>query len=313
MRLVTFATDGEARLGALLGAHVLDLPAAYAAWARTSAAGQPSLAPAAFPTTLLGFLQAGEPARDAAAQALAFAGESETLAAFTRLGLARAADAVTYLPPVTQPGKIICLGQNYRQHAREMGGPPPEYPMLFAKYNNTLIGHRQAIVLPRVSSKVDYEAELVVVIGRTGKDIPAERALDYIAGYSIFNDVSVRDYQHRTAQFLQGKTFDTSGPFGPAVVTLGEIADPNALPVTLRLNGTIMQESNTSDLIFDVPTLIAYISQIMTLDPGDLIVTGTPGGVGVARDPQVFLAPGDVVQIEIGGVGTLENSVQAPR
>jgi acylpyruvate hydrolase len=262
---------------------------------------------------MLAFLQAGESAKEAAGQALAFATEGDNLAALKQVGLAHPVAEVEFLPPVPRPGKIICLGLNYHTHAAEVGREPPQYPMIFAKFANTLIGHRQPIVLPTVSKMVDYEAEMVVVMGRTGKDIKLEAAFDYIAGYAIFNDISIRDYQRRTSQSLQGKTFDGSGPLGPALVTADEISDPQALDITLRLNDKVMQHSNTSDLIFNIPTILHYLSQFMTLEPGDLISTGTPGGVGFARDPQVFLKPGDEVQVEISELGILENRVVEPK
>jgi acylpyruvate hydrolase len=194
-----------------------------------------------------------------------------------------------------------------------MGGDPlPQYPTLFAKFSNTLIGHHAPIVLPACSSMVDYEAELAVVIGRRGRNIPVESAMDYVAGYTIFNDVSVRDWQRRTPQWLQGKTFDGAGPCGPFLVTLDELNDPQSLDVTLKLNGQVMQQSNTTQFIFAIPHLIHYISEIVTLEPGDMIATGTPSGVGFARNPQVFLKPGDQVEIEISGVGVLQNPVTVP-
>jgi acylpyruvate hydrolase len=259
---------------------------------------------------MLALLQAGDEARTGAADVLAFAADQEHFAEFTRAGLVYGANNVDFLPPIPRPGKIVCLGHNYRRHIAEMGSAMPEYPVLFAKFSNTLIGHSQPIVLPKVSQMVDYEAELALVIGRRGKDIPqTQEAFTYLAGYTIFNDVSVRDYQRRTVQWLQGKTFDGSGPIGPALVTSDEVADPNAFDVMLRLNGEVMQQANTNDFIFDIPTILAYISQIMTLEPGDIIATGTPSGVGSARKPPVFLKAGDRVQIEISGLGMLENPV----
>lgn len=317
MRLVTFAVAGDARLGALLGDVVVDLGGAYAAWQRMAspadAGGAAAVELGIFPFTMVSFLQAGVPAREVATHALGFAAEPQNLAALTRLGMVFPADQVTYLPPILRPGKILCLGQNYRKHVEEMGRELPAYPVLFAKFANTLTGHRQPIVLPRVSERVDYEGELAIVIGRRGKDIPKEEAFDYIAGFAPFNDVSVRDYQFRTSQWMQGKNFDTSGPMGPAIVTLDEIRTPESLDLTTRLNGAVMQQANTSDFIFDIPAMIAYISQILTLDVGDIISTGTPGGVGDARKPPVYLKPGDVVQVEIAQVGTLENPVVAPQ
>jgi acylpyruvate hydrolase len=311
MRLVTFTTTGEARLGAQLDPYIIDLPETYLAWLRVSRTAPASVA-SFLPPALLEFLQAGAVAKEAAQQALTFAADRDNLAALLRLGLAYPAAEVTFLPPVLRPGKIVCLGLNYRSHVAETGRELPAYPVLFAKFANTLIGHRQPIVLPTVSQRVDYEAELAIIIGRTGKDIAPEATFDYIAGYTIFNDVSVRDYQRRTIQFLQGKTFDSAGPIGPALVTADEVSNPQALDLSLRLNGQVMQQANTADFIFDIPTIIHYLSQIMTLEPGDVIATGTPGGVGYARDPQVFLRPGDRIEIEIGELGVLENPVVGP-
>ncbi len=315
MRLVTFSVAGDARLGALLGESVVDLGGAYAAWQRMANPADAGGAAAAelgiFPFMMVSFLQAGAAAREVATQALAFAAEPENLAALTRLGVAFPADQVTHLPPILRPNKIICLGQNYRKHVEEMGREAPKYPVLFAKFATTLVGHRQPIVLPGVSQRVDYEGELAIIIGRRGKAIAPQNAFDHIAGFAPFNDVSVRDYQFRTSQWMQGKNFDTSGPMG-AITTLDEIPDPRALELTTRLNGAVMQQANTSDFIFDIPTMISYISQILTLEVGDIISTGTPSGVGDARKPPVYLKAGDVVQIEIAGVGTLENPVVAP-
>jgi acylpyruvate hydrolase len=311
LRIVTFAINGRVRLGAWVNNHIIDLPETYQAWQRTQSA-QAATDLSEFPPGALELLQAGPPAYQAASQAIAFAADSDNLTALARLGLAYAAANVEFRPPIPRPGKIICLGHNYRRHVLEMGQELPKYPVIFAKFANTLIGHHQPIILPAVSTQVDYEAEMVIVIGRTGKDIQPETAFDYIVGYTIFNDVSVRDFQRRTPQWLQGKTFDGSGPIGPALVTADEVSDPQALDITLRLNGQVMQQSNTADFIFNIPTIIQFLSQIMTLEPGDLIATGTPSGVGFARQPQVFLKPGDVVQIEISQLGVLENPVVAP-
>ncbi len=302
MRLITFSiADGE-RFGAHVGKHIIDLVTAHAEMNGDNQT--------AFPITTLEFLRRGAAAHAAVNQVLDYAQDADN---FIRLQASNAVfdeAEITYLPPVTRPGKIICIGQNYRAHVTEMGhGKPPGFPLFFAKYANTLVGHKGEIVLPRVSHKVDYDAELVVVLGRTGKHIAKEVALDYVGGYMNFNDVSVRDYQRRTSQFLQGKTFDTTGPAGAALVTKDEIKDPHNLEVQLRLNDETMQHGTTADFIFDIPTIINYLSDIMTLEPGDMIATGTPSGVGFARDPQVFLKAGDTIEIQISGLGVLRNSV----
>lgn len=215
------------------------------------------------------------------------------------------------LAPVPDPQKIVCLGLNYADHAAESGMEAPSEPVLFSKFSSALIGHGEEIVLPRISSEVDYEAELVVVIGRQGRDIARDQALSHVAGYAVGHDVSARDWQlgKPGKQWLAGKTFDTFAPIGPELVMSDEVADPHALGVRLRLNGRTMQDSNTNQLIFKIDEIITYLSQIVTLEPGDLIFTGTPPGVGMARKPPVWLQPGDIVEVEIDGLGTLRNPV----
>jgi acylpyruvate hydrolase len=218
--------------------------------------------------------------------------------------------AVTLLPPVARPPKILCVGLNYEDHLNEVGLKRPEYPEIFARFATSLIGHGAVISRPPESNKLDYEAELAVVIGLGGRRIAKDAALDHIAGYSIFNDATLRDYQIRTPQWTVGKNFDRTGAFGPWLVT------PDALPrgaeglrIQGRLNGQTVQDSNTSFLIFNVATLIALLSTTMTLEPGDVIITGTPGGVGVSRNPKLFMKPGDVFEAEIEQIGTLSNPV----
>jgi len=211
-------------------------------------------------------------------------------------------------PPVPDPDKIICLGFNYRSHAEEADFEPPKFPMLFAKFRNTLIGPTDSIELTNLSKEIDYEGELAVVIGKQCKHVSEENALDYVAGYMVLNDVSARDLQFRTGQFLSGKTLDTFAPCGPTLV-IGEISDPQNLDITTHINGQVFQQSNTRNMIFSVPFTIAYISRLMTLEPGDIISTGTPEGVGFKRKPPVFLHSGDVVEIEIEGIGKLKNPV----
>jgi 2-keto-4-pentenoate hydratase/2-oxohepta-3-ene-1,7-dioic acid hydratase in catechol pathway len=223
------------------------------------------------------------------------------------------AEQVRLLPPVPDPAKIICLGLNYRDHAKESGATVPRDPVLFSKYATALIGPKQPIVLPAVSSEVDYEAELVVVVGKRGRHLSAETALDYVAGYTIGHDVSARDWQLKKdgKQWMVGKTFDTFAPTGPHLVTVDEIPDPHRLGIRLRRNGLTMQDSNTAEMIFSVEKVLAYLSTVFTLEPGDLIFTGTPSGVGFTRQPPVFLRPGDVVEVEIDQLGVLRNPVVA--
>ncbi len=217
---------------------------------------------------------------------------------------------VEYLPPFPAPGKIVCVGLNYRDHAAERGFQAPAYPAFFARFGSSLVGHRAPIVRPAVSEALDYEGELVAVIGKPGRNIAKERALEHVAGYSIFNDASVRDYQYKSPQWTIGKNFDGTGGSGPMFVTADELP-PGAkgLRIETRLNGTVMQRASTADMIFDVGTLVSLVSDAMLLGPGDLIVTGTPGGVGFARDPKVFMKPGDVCEVEIEGIGVLMNPV----
>jgi 2-keto-4-pentenoate hydratase/2-oxohepta-3-ene-1,7-dioic acid hydratase in catechol pathway len=225
-----------------------------------------------------------------------------------------AANAVKILPPIPDPGKILCIGLNYRDHAIEGGKAIPQEPVLFSKFSNTLIAHGEAIVVPKVAQKVDYEAELVVVIGKTGKHIPnSAEAFEYVGGYTCGHDVSARDWQFRgeEKQWIIGKTFDTFAPIGPVLVTADEIPDPHRLQVQLRLNGTTLQNSNTKEFIFGIPHLIWFLSQVVTLEPGDLIFTGTPPGVGIARKPPVLLKAGDVAEVEIEKIGVLKNPVVA--
>ncbi len=221
------------------------------------------------------------------------------------------AGAAKLLPPIPDPPKIVCLGLNYRDHAAESGAPIPRDPVLFSKYATALIGQGEPIVLPAVSQEVDYEAELVIVVGKRGRHLSADAAPDYVAGYTIGHDVSARDWQLKKdgKQWMVGKTFDTFAPTGPVLVTADEVPDPHGLGIRLRLNGQTMQDSSTSQMIFNVGATLAYLSQVFTLEPGDLIFTGTPPGVGFARKPPVFLKGGDVVEVEIDRLGVLRNPV----
>lgn len=220
--------------------------------------------------------------------------------------------SLKFLPPVAKPPKIICLGLNYRDHAEEAGLGIPEFPVLFGRFASSLIGHGAPIILPKASEQLDWEAELVVVLSKGGKNIAEADALDHVAGYSVFNDASIRDYQLRTPQWTAGKNFDDTGAFGPWLVTPDEVPDGAAgLKIECRVNGEVMQSSNTGNLIFTVANTIHLLSTFMTLEAGDVIVMGTPGGVGVARDPQVWMKAGDVCEVEIEGIGLLKNTVVA--
>jgi len=226
-------------------------------------------------------------------------------------GLRVSLDGVRLCPPIPRPGKIICVGRNYAEHARERGSEIPTQPIFFLKSNNTICGPGDPIVIPPTSQQVDYEAEFVVVIGKGGKNIPEDRAYEHVAGYMLMNDVSARDMQSADKQWFRGKSCDTFAPIGPWIVTKDEIPDPHALRISLTLNGQTMQDSNTSNMIFKIPFLISYLSKSMTLEPGDIISTGTPEGVGASRTPPVFLQPGDSVSVTVEKIGTLTNPVAA--
>jgi 2-keto-4-pentenoate hydratase/2-oxohepta-3-ene-1,7-dioic acid hydratase in catechol pathway len=218
--------------------------------------------------------------------------------------------AITLLPPIPDPDKIIGFGLNYREHVIESGQPIPEHPSVFLRLANTLVGHGAPLIVPRLSIQLDYEVELAIVIGKAGRHVPAAHALDYVAGYSCFNDASVRDIQF-THSLTVGKNFPATGGFGPWIVTRDEIPDPGRLVVKTRVNGVEVQNGNTDDLIFDVPAMVAYVSSFTSLAPGDVIATGTPQGVGFARKPPLWLKPDDVVEVEVEGVGVLRNPVIA--
>ena len=218
---------------------------------------------------------------------------------------------VKILPPIAKPDKIICVGLNYFDHCKETGMEPPESPVIFSKYANAIAGHNDAIEIPINSTEVDFEAELAFVIGKEAKRVSEEEADDYVFGYTIMNDISARDLQFQDGQWSRGKTADTFAPFGPVIVTKDEVGDPHNLAISLELNGEIMQDSNTSNLIFTVPKIISFLSQSMTLMPGDLIATGTPPGVGMGRNPKIWLKNGDRMNVSIEKIGTLSNHVIA--
>jgi acylpyruvate hydrolase len=236
----------------------------------------------------------------------ALAGAGKILASGRVIDLA----TVKKLPPLRAPEKIICVGLNYREHSAESGFTQPDYPTLFNRFNSTLIGDGAPIVRPRVSVQLDYEGELVAVIGKTGRNISVGDALQHVIGYSIFNDASIRDYQFKSPQWTIGKNFDDTGPFGPCLVTADELPPGGKdLRLETRLNGKVVQQASTNDMVFDVATLISIISEAMTLRSGDVIVTGTPSGVGASRKPPLWMRPGDIVEVEIEKIGCLSNPV----
>ena len=281
MRLIAFKNSaGHTRLGARSGDEVVDLTAA------------------GLPATLDELLRQGDPGMAAAHAALAAKAHCLPLA------------SIIYLPPVQNPAKAFAIGLNYKDHAAESKFDLPKHPVIFQRFVSSWVAHNAPIVRPQVSHQFDYEAELVAVIGKGGRYIPKYKALEPVAGYSVFNDGSIRDYQMRTGPWLWGKNFDHTGGFGPEFVTADELpAGAVGLNIQCRLNGAVLQNANTRDMIFDVATLVAACSEGMALQPGDIIITGTPSGVGVARKPQVWMRPGDVCEIEVEGVGVLRNPV----
>ena len=216
---------------------------------------------------------------------------------------------ITLLPVIPNPGKILCVGHNYESHRQETGRAKVSHPSIFTRFADTLVAHGAAIVRPRASIQLDYEAELAIIIGRHGRAIAEDDALAHIAGYACFNDASVRDWQWHTTQFAPGKNFPGTGGFGPRLVTPDEVGDLSDVRVVSRLNGTVMQDQPVRDMIFSIPRIIAYVSVFTRLEPGDVIATGTPGGVGAKREPPVWMKPGDVIEIDVGPVGTLSNTI----
>ncbi len=282
MRLISFKSEGAARAGVLAGGRVLD--------AGTLLGGGPR--------TLRELLEADELEPLAAA-----AGGTDPEAADTPLA------GVELLPPLPDPDKIVCIGLNYAAHAAEAGIEPPPAPTFFTKYRNALVPDGAAVPIPAATSKLDFEAEVAFVVGRTAKEVAVGDALSHIAGYTLLNDLSARDLQFQTSQWNPGKVFDGAGPCGPALVTADEIADPAAIGIALDLNGERMQEATTADLIFPIPELLAHLSTLMTLVPGDIVSTGTPAGVGSTRRPRVWLAAGDELVVSSPQLGELRTTI----
>jgi 2-keto-4-pentenoate hydratase/2-oxohepta-3-ene-1,7-dioic acid hydratase in catechol pathway len=287
MHLVTYSQGKAARLGLVAGTDVIDLHAADAA----------------LPAKMRRFLEAGPAAMGRAAAVLEGwrAGRLSPSAMHTLEGL-------TLLPPVPEPSKVVAVGQNYWDHCRETGKEPPKIPILFAKLPTSVIGPGGIITWdPALTSEVDYEAELAVVIGRRARNVPASRAFEFVAGYSCANDVTARNLQRGDGQWVRGKSLDTFCPMGPWLVTRDEVADPGKLAIACRLNGEAVQDSSTAEMIFNIPTLVEFVTRAFTLLPGDVLLTGTPHGTGAFRKPPLFLKDGDVVEVAIEKVGVLRN------
>jgi len=280
MKLVTFTHNNEARVGAVVDGFVVD-----------------SKNNTKIPATMLEFLSAGSSALDAMQQQIDSGND--------RI----AQDQVKLLAPVPRPGKYLAISLNYPDHISETGRDKPEYPTFFTKQGTCVIGHGDAIHRPKVSDKLDYEGELAFVIGKRCRHVPVDKAREVIAGFTIANDVSVRDWQIRSPTFTLGKSFDTHGPLGPWIVTSDEISDPHNLNLKTWIDDELRQDSNTRHMIFNCYEMIAYLSQAMTLEPGDVIATGTPSGVGVKMKPRGYMLPGQTARIEIEGIGTLVNPV----
>ncbi|MDF2050430.1 fumarylacetoacetate hydrolase family protein [Arthrobacter sp. Cr_A7] len=308
-KLINYIYRGERRLGTVKDGVVTDINRAYAALRRSEGeTAHAELAAAHVPSDPLKFLQLGSKALEATKEALHYA-EALSDEDAGQGGIVVSEGDVTLLPPITNPPKIVCVARNYGKHAAEAGKPLSEIPILFPRFAATLVPAGGNVVVPRASKEVDWEGELAVVIGQGGRHISRENAMDHVAGYSIFNDVSVRDRQFRVNQYTEGKNFHASGPFGPHLVLTDELADPHSLRITTTLNDAIVQDGSTSEMIFDIPDIIQFVSAFIELEAGDVIPMGTPAGVGFTRTPPLFLRPGDRISVAIEGLGTLTNPV----
>jgi 2-keto-4-pentenoate hydratase/2-oxohepta-3-ene-1,7-dioic acid hydratase in catechol pathway len=311
LKLVTYVHGEACRLGAMVDGRLVDLGQAWAASQESTASAVGTVEfPAGMecPADMGALLQSGEEMWRRVARVVAWA---EALPETASDALWRPLDKVRLTAPLANPSKIICVGLNYHDHCREQGLEVPQRPILFAKFPSAIVGPEDEITWPGdVSQQVDYEAELAVIIGRKGRDIPVDEAYEYVAGYTNLNDVSARDVQVADEQWIRGKSFDTFCPLGPYLATRDEVTDPHNLHIRCWVNGELRQDSNTSELVFSVPQLLAHISRTCTLMPGDIISTGTPGGVGVFLKPPVFLKSGDLVEVEIDKLGRLRNRVK---
>jgi len=284
MRFVSFDKNGDPTLGVHIGDQVVDL----------------SIAAPGLPKDLKGMLEAGDQVME----------QANTAAQSASVGAKLPFASISFHPPIANSSKIICLGLNYADHAAESGMEKPKFPTLFCRFGTSLVGHLQPVIRPKCSTLLDYEAELVAVIGKKGRHLSESDALSIVAGYSVFNDGSVRDYQMRTTQWTMGKNFDASGPCGPEFVTADELPPgASGLKIQARLNGEVLQDDNTENMVFNVSETIAILTEALTLLPGDMLVMGTPSGVGAARKPPVWMKDGDTIEIEIDKIGVLTNPV----
>jgi 2-keto-4-pentenoate hydratase/2-oxohepta-3-ene-1,7-dioic acid hydratase in catechol pathway len=307
MRLVRFSQDGHIpRLGSQLGQEqVLDLAASYSAYLTGQGVLRAAaIADALFPQSTRGFLEGGVATQEALSRML------DAVKAGKHTPVSVPASRVRLHAPIHDPGKFICIGLNYKDHAEETGNPAPKEPPIFPKWNTAILDPGEPILRPRGETRFDWEVELGVVIGKTARYVSREQALDHVYGYTVINDVSARDFQFVTSQWGAGKIGDTLAPAGPCIADRTEIPDPHVLDLKTWVNGTLMQNGSTRNFIFDVRYVVSYLSQILTLHPGDLIATGTPAGVGFSRKPPVALQPGDTVRLEITGIGTIENPIK---
>ena len=307
MKLINYTKNNLTRAAAIVDEKVIDVNYAYEAQLKSEGEYRyKEIAHAFVPATTDELYQGGRKSLQLAQQAVDFILANPKAAIYPTVF---ARNEIKVEAPVINPGKIICVGHNYREHILEMGRELPTNPVIFAKFSNTILGPDDDIPFFPISDQLDYEAEFTFVVGKQARNVSEEEALDYVAGYTITNDVTYRDIQRRTLQWLQGKTVDGSAPMGPYLVTADELTDSAGLDVVLKVNGEVRQKTNTANLVFSVQKLVAFLSNLMTLEPGDVVLTGTPGGVGVAMNPPQFLKDGDVVTIEIDQIGTLENKV----
>jgi len=309
MKLALYRYAGITRLGAAVGGNLVDFTRG-AEWVLESRGTPRSSAHAAtlLPPSAVDFLAGGRQSLSLAQEVLS-AVEQADAGLLRRHGIVAAEDDVEFLPTLLDAERFICVGRNFLEHVKEGGSEVPKYPVLFSRYWNSVVGHRQPLIRPVVSEQFDYEAELCAVIGTECRNVPRDKALEVVGGYTILQEGSIRDWQLRAPTQMAGKNFFHSGSMGPYLVTSDEIRDPQKLRITTTLNGQTMQDDNTSGMLYDVSFLISYITQFMPLVPGDVIATGTPPGVGMARKPPVWLKAGDNLVIEIEGLGRLENSV----